>query len=710
MSVVDGAGAGVDPAIETRADSRIVAGSVRARGRLRFAPEHLALAAIVSLSGVLVFVRLAQNGYANTYYSAAVKSMLRSWHNFFFVAADPNGFITVDKPPLGLWLQGLSAKVFGFAPLSLLIPEGICAVLAVALLYRIVAPRFGVVAGLVAALALAVFPSFVAVSRDNGIDPLLILLMLAACGAGLSAIDSGRLRTLVWCGVLAGLAFNTKSLAALLCIPGIAAGYLVCAPGPLRRRLGQLLAAGAVFLLVAASWSLVVDLIPASQRPYVGGSLTNSEFQLEFGYNGFGRVGGQQGGQGTTTSTLTRAQQAPLVRPGVNSPSTAAERLYFATHHRTAPRSSPAVSPPEVVGARERRSGPIPFGGTRSPVRIFGTGLGDQAGWIVPLALLGMIALGVVVRGRDDRRMAGLYVLGGWMLVELATLDFSKGIVHPYYASALGPGVAAMTGAGVVAIAALVRSAERTRALIGYLLAVAAIAGTVAAQLVLINRESDPLWWRVPLVVLCLVAVAAIPLARARAGWALGAAVGALLVAPTVYSFSVWLAPVDGTFPTAGPYNHAGDGGLGVSAASAQASRALISYLETHGATKPYAVLTQSSDLASPLVLLGLPAAAEGGYGASDPTLSAAGLAALVSDGRARYLLIGGPFADRGGNSANDAARLVCPEIPQILWAPDSPHYGAFLVDCGGQASRLRHPYQAAREFLRAHPNVHYTL
>ena len=200
--------------------------------RLRpLAPAHLGLAAILVLSGLLQFVRLSQNGYANVYYSATVKSMLRSWHAFFFLSADPNGLISSDKPPLGLWVEAASAKLFGFAPLSLLIPEGICAVLAVALIYRIVAPRFGSVAGLLSAFSLAVFPSFVAVSRDNGVDPLLILLMLAACGAGLAAIDSGRLRTLVWCAVLAGLAFNTKSLAALLCVPGIGLGYLVCAPG-----------------------------------------------------------------------------------------------------------------------------------------------------------------------------------------------------------------------------------------------------------------------------------------------------------------------------------------------------------------------------------------------------------------------------------------------------------------------------------------------
>jgi hypothetical protein len=255
-----------------------------------------------------------------------------------------------------------------------------------------------------------------------------------------------------------------------------------------------------------------------------------------------------------------------------------------------------------------------------------------------------------------------------------------------------------------------VRSAERTRALIGYLLAVAAIAGTVAAQLVLINRESDPLWWRVPLVVLCLVAVAAIPLARARAGWALAAAVGALLVAPTVYSFSVWLAPVNGTFPVAGPYSYAGQGGFGVSAASVRTDRSLIHFLQTHGATTPYPLFTESSDQASPLILLGLHATGIGGYNTTDPVLSADRLAALVAAGRARYVLIAGPYASRGGNSATSAARLVCPEIPGIIWSGGGFGLGSYLLDCAGRAAQLRHPYQAALAFLRTHPKVHYDL
>jgi 4-amino-4-deoxy-L-arabinose transferase-like glycosyltransferase len=668
---------------------------------------RLCLAAILVLSGLLEFVKLSQNGYANVYYAGAVKSMLRSWHNFFFVAADPNGLITVDKPPLALWLQALSAKLFGFAPLSLMVPEGICAVLAVALMYRIVAPRFGRIAGLVAAFALAVFPSFVAVSRDNGVDPLLILLMLAACGVGLAAIDSGRLRTLLWCAVLVGLAFETKSLAALLVVPGIGVGYLVCAPGTWRRRLGQLALAGLVLVIVAASWSVAVDLTPASQRPFVGSTSANTEFQLEFGYNGFGRVGGQQGGPGSTKSYLTRAQTRPLIRPGVNVALTASERRYIATHTPFVLHVKPG---PRTTG-RRRAVGPVPFGGPRGPLRIFGTGLGGQAGWLVPFALVGLLGLGLVLRGaRGDRRLAGLFVLGGWFLVELVALDFSAGIVHPYYSSALGPGLAAMAGAGAVAIGSLVRSERARSAVSGYVFAVVAVAGTLAAQLVLIAREGDPLWWRVPLIVLCVGGLIAIPVLRRRAGWPLGVALGALLLAPMVFSFSVWLAPVSGTFPVAGPYSYPGHGTYGLTATGTAADLALVRFLHSHGATRPYALLTASSDQASPLILLGVSASAEGGYNTTDPALSGDQLATLVSEHKARYLLVSGIYSTRGGNGASTAARLVCPEVPSSIWAEGITSTGNYLVDCQGRADELRHPYRVARAFLRAHPKVHYAL
>jgi 4-amino-4-deoxy-L-arabinose transferase-like glycosyltransferase len=651
-------------------------------------PEHAALGAILLLSCLLEFVKLSQNGFANVFYSAAVKSMLRSLHLFFFASSDPNGFITVDKPPLALWLQALSAKIFGFSPASLLIPEGVCTVLAVALLYRIVSTRFGALAGLASALALAVFPSFVAVGRDTGVDPLLIALMLSACGAALAAIDSGRLRWLLASAVLVGLAFNTKSLAAALCVPGIALGHLVCAPGSLRRRLAQLTAAGVVLVVVSGAWIAAVDLTPASARPFVGSSTDNTEVQLLLDYNGFGRVGGQQGGPGSTIDVLYPWQEVPLWRPGYNVPATAFERTL------TKPPVAHIPQPKRSSG-RQRLAKPIAFGGARSPLRIFAAGLGDQAGWDVPLALIGLIALAIVVRRRADRRMGLLIVLGGWMAVELVTLDFSAGIVHPYYSSALGPGLAAMVGAGAFALASLVRSSSSGRALLGFALCVVAVVATVAVP--------------------SLAALGAIPFARGRAGLPLGLAVLVALVAPLLYSSSVWLAPVDGTFPVAGPYNYAGPGGYGVGAVTVHAYRGLIAFLGAHGETSRYPLLTESSDQAAPLILLGLRASPIGGYGASDPTLTAGGLSRLVASGAARYLLIGGPYAGRGGNAATTAARLVCPEIPQAYWGDGTgfggvASTGSYLVDCKGFARKLREPYRTARAYLRAHPSIKYDL
>src|SRR5271166_4326118 len=266
------------PSAEAAPEPGPDAGRGRRLPALRLQAHHLALAAVLALSAVLNINKLSQNGYSNLFYSAGVRSMLYSLHNFLFVSFDPGGLVTVDKPPLGLWLQAASAKLFGFSPLSLLLPEAIAGV-----------------------LAMAVFPSFVAVSRDNGVDPLLILLMVLACSAGLRAAETGRWRTLLWCGVLVGLAFNTKTLAAYLVVPGIALAYILCAPGSIVRRLAQLLVAGLVMLAVSFSWIGLVEATPASKRPYVGSSTDNTELGLTFAYNGFGRVEGQEGGPGQVT-------------------------------------------------------------------------------------------------------------------------------------------------------------------------------------------------------------------------------------------------------------------------------------------------------------------------------------------------------------------------------------------------------------------------
>jgi 4-amino-4-deoxy-L-arabinose transferase-like glycosyltransferase len=658
--------------------------------RDRLASHHLGLAGVLALSAVLNLHRLSQNGYGNIFYSAGVKSMLRSLHNFFFVSFDPGGLITVDKPPLGLWLQAASAKVFGFSPLSLLLPEAILGILGVLLLYMLLAKRIGGWPAVAGALALAVFPSFVAISRTNNVDALLIVLMILACGAALSAIESGRWRTLLWSGALVGLAFNTKTLAAYLIVPGIALGYLLLAPGSLPRRLTQLLAAGALMLVVSFSWMAAVELTPASQRPFVGSSTNNTELGLTFSYNGFGRVNGQTGGPG----------QIPVGNGGVAHAVAPAKP---GASGSTAVHKAPAPSPPPAVPANGRAKDPIAFGGPIGVFRLYGVGLGDQGAWMLSFALAGLIAFALLVlsarsesgeRSLEDshrRRplaaqahLAVLFVLGGWFVVEAAVLSLSKGIVHPYYVSALGPGVAAMVGAGTFAFAQFAKRRDWR-----LLLLPCAVAATVPVQISLLHKASYMSWFTVPLIAGALIGLAALAIRRA-APLAIAFTLAVLLIAPAVYSATNWLAPVQSTFPAAGPRQAAGPGGFGVDAEHVAVDRALARYVTTHGAGSRWAVLFDASNTGSPLILMGLDAGSLGGFSGTDPALDGAGLARLVARGEARYVLLGGEFSTRGGTAATIAVQRSCPTVHTRTWLPKplSPN-SVVLFDCAGRERAL---------------------
>jgi 4-amino-4-deoxy-L-arabinose transferase-like glycosyltransferase len=679
----------------------------------RLGLHHLALAGVLALSAVLNVHRLSQNGYGNIFYSAGVKSMLRSWHNFFFVSFDPGGLIMVDKPPLALWLQAASAKLFGFTPLSLLLPEAIIGVLAVAALYLVLARRLGGWAGVAGALALAVFPSFVAISRTNNVDALLILLMILAGEAALRACERGRWVPLLCSGALVGLAFNTKTLAAYLIVPPIALAFALCAPGSLPRRALQLLAAGAVLLAVSAVWMLAVELTPTSQRPFVGSSTDNTELGLTFSYNGFGRVGGQTGGPGQIpvgTGGFPHAVKRPSATSAKPAPTRTAraEAVFTSTGHPAPP--APAFLP----NGRERN--PIPFGGAVGPLRLFGRGLGDQGAWLLPFAAIGLLGFALLVlwpQPADERdgdsggdgaratsserwwtrvdrtRLALLIVFGGWLVVEAAVLSLSKGIVHPYYVSALGPGVAAMVGAGAFAFARFARGRD-WRAL----LLVAAAGATVPVQLALLHKAHYLGWFRTPLVVATVVALLVLGLAslarRALAPAAVALVLGVLLIAPGVYASTNWLAPVQSTFPAAGPRAAAGPGGYGVDSQHVDVYRALLRYVGSHGQGSRWSVLADASNTASPMILLGSDAGALGGFSGTDPALDGPGLGAYVRRGQARYVLLGGEFSTRGGTKATEAVQQACRVVHTRSWLPRPLQAdGLILFDCAGRASQL---------------------
>jgi 4-amino-4-deoxy-L-arabinose transferase-like glycosyltransferase len=353
------------------------------------------LGALLALTALLNLWALGRNGWANTYYSAAVRSMSESWHNFLFASLDPSGVMTVDKPPLAFCVQAASARIFGFHPLSVLVPQGLMGVASVALTYDLVRRRFGRPGAFVAGLALALTPITVAISRHNNPDALLTLCCVGALWCALRALEDGRARWLVLAGACAGLGFETKMGVALVVVPGIAAAWLWIAPRGRRRALRQLLAAGAVMAAVGGAWPALVELTPAANRPWVSGTSDNSALSLIFGYNGLGRVDGQAGG---------------------------------------------SAGGPGGGGL---------FGGAPGPARLLNSAIGGQAGWLLGVAVVAGLGILLATRlRRSDPRTGWLLAVGGTFATTAALFSAASGIFHAYYVALLAPFTAALVGAG----------------------------------------------------------------------------------------------------------------------------------------------------------------------------------------------------------------------------------------------------------------------
>jgi 4-amino-4-deoxy-L-arabinose transferase-like glycosyltransferase len=439
-----------------------------------------ALVGVLALAALLDLWGLTQNGEANTYYSAGVRSMLQSWGNFFFAAADPSGLESIDKAPLALWLQAASARVFGMSPASLLVPEAIAGVLAVWVLYLLLTRPFGRPAALVGALALAVSPVSVAINRDNNPDALFVLLLVVSAYLATRALRHGRLGWLLASAAAVGLAFDTKMLLALVVVPGIALAYLCFAPRRRMTRVWHLAAAGGVLLAVSGVWIAAVELTPAALRPFVSGTSDNSALSLVFGYNGFGRVAGQAG------------------------------------------RTSIGGFGGRGLGGGGAFAGGGAVAGAPGPLRLFNQELGDQGAWLLPLAALGGIASVLVAAGRRDRgRLGPLTVLGGWFLCAAVVLSISSGIVHTYYVDVLAPATAALVGVGVVAL-----WLEARRGGLGLLLPAAAVAATATGQLVLLQRSGYLPWLQVVVGLATAGALAVIVVLALRLPCCAGAARG----------------------------------------------------------------------------------------------------------------------------------------------------------------------------------------
>lgn len=601
-------------------------------------------ALLLAFSAVLYLWNLEATGYANSFYAAAVQAGTKDWTALLFGSLDAGNAITVDKPPAALWIPGLAGRIFGFSPLSMLVPQALMGVAAVGVLYLTVKRVSGPAPGLLAGAALALTPVAALMFRFNNPDALLTLCLVLAAYLTTRAIEKAGWKWLAAAGAVIGLAFLTKMLQGFLIVPGLALAYLWAAPTTLGRRMLHLVAAAGGIVLVAGSYIALFQLTPASERPYMAGSEGNSFLELTFGYNGLGRITGSGGG-------------APGGAPG----------------------GGLGGAPGGGLG------GNVGFGGAAGITRMFGASFGGEVSWMLPSALI-LLAAGLWFTRREartSRTRAALMLWGGWLLVTAGILSFMGGTVHPYYAVALAPAIAALTGIG---------SVELWRAR-GYWPARIVLAATVLAgsvwSAVLLGRDASWLpWIRIAVVVLGVLAAAALLLrldshhavpARLRRAAAAGVVVVSLLaggLGSTAWTFATASQPHSGSIPTSGPTASAmgGPGGQtgragtagrspGADGTDGQAGGAASDSERTSllksSTAKWSGIVSGASQAASLELATGTNVIALGGWNGGDPYPTLAQFQAMVANGEIGYFISGGGMGGggmggggpRGGNS-----------------------------------------------------------
>nr|WP_226656202.1 glycosyltransferase family 39 protein [Leifsonia sp. LS1] len=473
--------------------------------------ERPALLGLLAVTAFLYIWDLAASGWANSFYSAAVQAGSVDGEAFFYGSSDAANSITVDKPPASLWIMALSVRIFGLSSWSILVPEALMGVATVALVYVTVRRHFSARTALLAGGVLAITPVAALMFRFNNPDALLVLLLTLATSLTLRGIESGRIRWVVWAGVAIGFGFLTKQLQAFLILPVLAGVYLAAAPLSWKKRFGHLFAALGAVIVAAGWWVAVVELVPASWRPYIGGSQTNSFLELTFGYNGLGRLTGDEtgsvtGGGGTTGGGMW---------------------------------------------------------GSTGITRLFENEIGGQITWLLPAALVLFVLALVLGRrsARTDARRATLLLFGGWLVVTALAFSFMAGIFHAYYTVALAPALA-----GVVAIGAAAAWEARDRLWVR-IVSGAVMLGTGGWAWVLLDRATDWLPWLKVLVVLLSIISAGLLLlpqrGRALRTATIAATLVAGLLAPFAYTIQTVTTPHTGSIVTAGPTVSGSMGGPG---------------------------------------------------------------------------------------------------------------------------------------------------
>ena len=550
--------------------------------------ERLALAVLLIATGALYLWRLGDSGWANAYYSAAAQAGATSWKAWFFGSSDASNAITVDKTPASLWVMGLSARLFGVNAWSILVPQALMGVGSVWLLYATVRRWFSPAAALISGAVLALTPVAVLMFRFNNPDALLVLLMVAGAYCVTRAVEKASPFWLALAGVAVGFGFLTKMLQAFLVLPAFALVYLLAAPASTGRKLLHLAGAFGAMVVAGGWWIVAVELTP--DRPYIGGSQTNSVLELTLGYNGFGRLTGDEVGS--------------------------------------------------VGGGRGW--------GSAGWSRLLGAEMGSQIAWLLPAAVVLLVAGLWLTKGRARTALA---LWGGWLVVTAGVFSFMNGIIHSYYTVALAPAIAAVVG--IAATELWERRSEPVAA--------AVLSGSVALSAlqcyVLINEFSTP----VAVLVLMTGLIAAVGLVLSMR-WAIPVALIAALLGPTTYSFATVTTPHTGALPVAGPSNGR-MGGMGGGLLDATTpDTEVVTLLQDNAGAYRWAAATIGSNNAAGLQLAsGQPVMALGGFNGTDPAPTLEQFQELVRSGQIHYYVAAGRMmqGETGSDAAHDIAAWV---------------------------------------------------
>lgn len=575
--------------------------------------EKLGIGTILLSSLWLYGAGLSQSGYANSYYAAAVQAASVSWKALFFGSLDGASFVTVDKPPFAIWFMGLSARLFGFSSFSMLLPSALAGVATIWLVYALVKRIAGLKSAYVAAVFLMLTPVAALMFRFNNPDSFLTLFLAASGYTFVRALENRR--AVLWLcltAVLTGCAFNTKMLQGLIVLPAMAIAYLFFARPKWLTRLWHLVVAGIVTAVSSLWWAVVVWLVPAGSRPYIGSSSSNSIWDLILGYNGLGRLLGGSRGQAGGGGGIQAMAGGGGFGPGGSG-----------------------------------------FGGSTGILRMFNTDFGPNIGWFIPLALLSAGFSFWLLRRtrRGGVQRPAIVMLLGWAIIHIIVFSMTSGTIHPYYPIVMAPAIAALIG---IALPYLWQ-AFKDRTVAAWVLPLGVMVTTLTSY-VLLGYNNDWPWLKIAVIVAGIIsAIAMVAYWRLsdnqwlrRGAVTLGAF--AVLAGPTMFTISTAQAAHTGSIPTSGPSATAGV----TNNESAQADSSLVAYLLSNRGGATWLVAVASANESAPLqITSGQPVMAVGGFNGSDSTLTLDQFKALVAAGKLQYYAVSssGRGGGRGGNS-----------------------------------------------------------